>query len=105
LISNCPTYWVKIYIAGPIKVAKQIIRRECKAEGLCVTIDPTTFIYTGGEETGYVVQLINYPKYPVSNFVTQNRATKLALMLKSETFQDSVLIMDSVGTQWTTDRL
>jgi hypothetical protein len=43
------TYWVKIYLSGPIEEAKQIIRKYVKDVGLCVTIEDTLFVYTGGE--------------------------------------------------------
>jgi len=46
-IKESNTYWVKIFIAGPIEVAKQLIREECLIEGLCVTIDPSLYIYSG----------------------------------------------------------
>ena len=50
------TYTVRIYMSGPISVAKQVARKYCmelnQIDGteLCVTVDPTTFIYTGDEE-------------------------------------------------------
>lgn len=98
------TFWVKIYLAGPIEVAKQILRRECKREGLCVNIYPTSYIYTGGEETGYVVEFINYPRFPKTNDEIFNRALGIALMLKSETFQDSFTIATPSTTIWESDR-
>lgn len=47
------TYTARIYMAGDIEQAKVFMRKECYPpnEGLCVTIEPTTFIYTGGEES------------------------------------------------------
>lgn len=98
------TYWVKIYIAGPIEVAKQIIRREAKAQGMCVTIEPTTYVYTGGEEEGYVVGFINYPRFPASRSAIWSRAEKLAEILKAETFQSSYTIMDPEQAVWVSDR-
>lgn len=56
------TYWVKIYQSGPIDIAKQIVRRECFPGGICVTIEPTTYMYLGGEENGFVIGLINYQR-------------------------------------------
>ena len=98
------TYWVKIYIAGPIAVAKQIIRREAKQQGLCVTIEPTTYVYTGGEELGYVVGFINYPRFPAEPSSIWARAEKLAEVLKTETYQSSYTIMDPTQSVWVSDR-
>lgn len=98
------TYWVRIYASGPIEEAKQIIRRDCLREGLCVTIEPTTYIYTGGEETGYVVGLINYPRFPASSGEIWARAIHLAELLREGTYQLSVLIMSPNATLWLNDK-
>jgi hypothetical protein len=95
-----PTFWVKIYLSGPIEVAKQVIRKECLEQGLCVTIEPTTFVYTGGEESGYVVGLINYPRFPTDSDVIWRKAIKLADLLLTETYQQSVLVMSQEKTFW-----
>ena len=75
-------------------------RRECFDEGLCVTIEPTTFMYTGGEEQGYCVGFINYPRFPSSNNNIFERAYKLANCLLEETFQNSILVMTPTSTEW-----
>lgn len=98
------TYWIKIYISGPIEVAKQIIREDVLREGLCVTIEPTLFIYTGGEEFGYVVGLINYPRFPTTPEKLWERAEWLARLLTDKTYQHSVLIMSPDKTLWLTKR-
>jgi hypothetical protein len=103
-VKQAQTYWVKIYISGPIDVAKQVLREECKREGLCVTIEPTTFIYTGGEEEGYVVGLVNYPRFPKTPEVIWTRAAMIMESLRRSSFQDSAMMMDSNNTVWTTDR-
>lgn len=98
------TYCVKIYISGPLDVIEQTCRKECLEEGLCVTVEPTRFIYTGGEETGAVVGLINYPRFPSTPEAITDRATQLALDLLDATFQHSVLIMTPTRTEWITKR-
>jgi hypothetical protein len=98
------THTVRIYMSGPIDVAKQIIRAECLREGLCVTIDPTTFIYTGGEESGYVVGLINYPRFPSTPADIEERARDLMHKLLDATFQHSGLLMTPVTTEWVSKR-
>jgi hypothetical protein len=103
-VKTAETYWVKIYMSGPIDVAKQVCRIECLADGLCVTIGPTLFVYTGGEETGFVVGLINYPRFPASSADVWGRARKLAESLLQATAQFSALIMDPNHTEWITLR-
>lgn len=98
------TYWVRLYLSGPIEVAKQIIRAECLREGLCVTIEPTTFIYTGGEESGYVVGLLNYPRFPCSEYMLDQRAHDLMQLLLDGTHQHSALWMTPQVTHWVTKK-
>ena len=102
--ADANTYWVKIYIAGPLEVAKQVCRKECLREGLCVTIEPTTYIYTGGEEAGVVVGLINYPRFPRPDDETLRRAIVLADNLMDAMCQHSVLVMTPHKTFWKTIR-
>ncbi len=98
------TFWVRLYLSGPIEPAKQVIRAECLREGLCVTIEPTTFIYTGGEEAGYVVGLINYPRFPSDPAALYARGRDLMLKLLDATFQHSALLMTPGETEWVTKR-
>jgi len=103
-IEKLSTYWCKIIMAGDIAVAKQILRREVKTRGLCVTIEPTTFIYTGGEELGFVVGLINYPKFPKVESEVYNTSLELLSILRYELYQDSALLQTPETTEWFSDR-
>ena len=98
------TFWVKIYLSGPIETAKDIIRRDVLEQGLCVTIESTLFIYTGGEEFGFVVGLVNYPRFPINPELIWERALDLAMKLLEGTYQHSVLIMSPLQTKWITKR-
>jgi hypothetical protein len=98
--SVAPTFWVRLYLSGPIDVAKQVLRAECLREGLCVTVEPTTFIYTGGEEAGYVVGLLNYPRFPSTPEALQARATIIAKALLLATHQCSALVVTPTETVW-----
>jgi hypothetical protein len=95
-----PTYQIKIYLSGPIEAAKQIIREHLLDMPLCVTIEPTTFIYAGGEEAGYVVGLLAYPRFPLAPNELAVRADVLANLLLDRTFQRSALIVTPERTSW-----
>lgn len=99
-----PTYVIRLYLSGPIEVAKQAIRSECLREGLCVTVEPTTFIYTGGEEAGYVVGLLNYPRFPTTPEALRARACELMQTLLLATHQHSALMVTPESTVWLTRR-
>lgn len=99
-----PTYVVRLYLAGPIEIAKQIIRAECLREGLCVTVEPTTYLYTGGEEVGYVVGLLNYPRFPGDSNAIKSRAYDLMVKLLDGTHQQTALLVAPEITQWVSKR-
>ena len=102
--ATAPTFAVRLYLSGPIEVAKQIIREDVLAEGLCVTIEPTLFVYTGGEEVGYVVGLLNYPRFPSTPEVLTDRARRLMLKLLDGTHQHSALMVMPTESEWITKR-
>jgi len=98
------TFWVRIYASGPIETAKTVCRQYCLGVGLCVTVEPSLFIYTGGEESGYCVGLIQYPRFPTREYVIIAKAKELATRLLDETSQHSILIMTPSKTVWMTKR-
>lgn len=99
-ILTVPTFWAKIYISGPLTSVENFLRKECFDEGLCVTVNSTKFIYTGGEEYGVEIGLINYPRFPTSDLKIKSRALDIAENLLKETFQNSVLVMTPDETCW-----
>lgn len=104
IVKTEPSYWVRIYLSGPIEIAKQVIREECLRKGLCVTIEPTTFIYTGGEEAGYVVGLLNYPRFPSPAVELDERAADLMQKLLVATHQHSALMTTPNNSTWISRR-
>lgn len=96
------TYVVRLYMAGSLETAKEVIRKTCYEEGLCVTIEPTTFIYTGGEESGVVVGFVNYPRYPSKPEDLLQRARTMAERLMPAMNQKSALLVASDRTEWLT---
>jgi hypothetical protein len=97
---TAPTYTATIYMAGDIEQAKQVCRQFCCAVGLCVTIEPTTYIYTGGEERGFRVGLLNYPRFPAEPALILDRARELARNLLDVLCQHSYSIVTSAETEW-----
>ena len=56
-IKSEPTFWLRLYLAGDLDQIKQACREYCMEVGLCVTVRPIDFIYTGGEESGAEVRI------------------------------------------------
>lgn len=98
------SFFVNIWIAGDFDQARQVCREYCFEVGLCVTITPTSFIYTGGEEVGVCVRLINYPRFPSKPDDIRATALSLARKLKERLCQHSFTLEDSGRTLWLSDR-
>jgi hypothetical protein len=74
-----------------IEMAREWLHDYVNAAGLCVTLTPTEFIYTGkpletggktnAGEPGFVVGLINYPRFSADPSVIREKALKIGLGL------------------------
>lgn len=89
-------------MAGDVSLAKQVCREEYFKQGLCVTVTvtPTTYIYPGGQEEGFFVELINCPRFPAAKPEVMARAESLAKKLQERLCQHSYTIADHDETYW-----
>lgn len=101
---SCPTIRIDIFMAGDVAVAKQECRHYCYDVGLCVHVERATYIYTGGEEQGFRVGLINYPRFPATETELFAKAKCLADRLLKRLAQHSYSISSPSDTLWVTRR-
>lgn len=94
------TFWVRIHIGGPLEVHKQTCREFCLRNTVCVTVTPTLYIYNGAEETGAIVELVQYPRFPAKEEAIWALAESLGEMLLSRGFQRSYLLQSPERTVW-----
>ena len=85
-IVTVPTFTVEIYLAGNMADIERTCAAFCMTR-LCVSIEPTKFIYTGGREDGAVVRLVNYPRFPSEPDAIRAKARELADKLIAECCQ------------------
>ena len=95
-----PTCQVSVYMAGDLETARRWLRRHCYERGLCVTLTATSFIYTAGEEAGFVVGLVNYPRFPSTPEQLRSRALEIARGLIVECCQRTALVVSPDLTAW-----
>jgi hypothetical protein len=96
---------VEVFMAGDVCHAKRAVREFCYQSPCCVTVTPTTYIYRGGEEEGFVVAFRNYPRFPAASGSIRELAINLAKRLIDELSQDSAMVVESGGvTEWMTRR-
>lgn len=99
-----PTFSSTIFIAGDVVKAMVACRVFCDSVGLCVTVTPTTYVYSGGAEVGVIVGLINYPRFPGTPEALNEVAERLARVLLDELEQGSCSIQSGAATTWLTRR-
>jgi len=97
---SCNTYYAKIYMAGDVDLAANECRAYCDKVGLCVRIYESYYIYTGGSESGFCIQLINYPKYQCDEYDVLIKAVILAKRLLEVLDQNSYSIETPRKTYW-----
>lgn len=99
-MTTVPTYRVTIWMAGDIATALRVIREHAYTEGLCVTVTPSTFVYTGGEEIGFAIGMVNYPRFPSTPEVLRKEADFIARKLLPACNQRTCLIVADDETHW-----
>jgi hypothetical protein len=100
-----PTFWARIYMAGSASDAERVCRKWAFNEGGCVTVSPAAYVYSGGQEAGFIVGFINYPRFPATPEQITAKAEALALLLADELCQRSYTIETPTTTQWFTRSL
>lgn len=96
---QAPTHVIKIYIAGDRNLARQVLQKWVM-RGACVSISEEEYIYTMGNETGIVVNIINYPRFPKEPAELLWQAQELARHLLEEMYQGSCTIVDYNGESY-----
>lgn len=94
---SCP---VSIFIAGEFIKARELCREFCDDVGLCVTVTPTSYVYTGGHEHGVIIGLINYPRFSDEPTRIEDKAIKLGMKLRVLLGQESFSVQTPTTTTW-----
>ena len=98
------SFSIQIYMAGAISIIKQTCRAYCREHGFCVTVTPTDFIYTGGEESGVCIGIVNYPRFPSTKKELYEKAIRLTNELIVATHQWTALVVTPEMTVWLSRR-
>jgi hypothetical protein len=65
-VRACEAWTVTLYIGGPVEEAKRALSVIAAKVGVCWSVEPTEFIYSGGREQGVIVRQIAYARFPSS---------------------------------------
>lgn len=99
-VHTAPSCVFEIYMAGNIHDAKRKLTQLAATQGACWSVDKTEFIYSGGREKGFIVRIINYPRFPKSVDSLRQSALELAKELMIELGQGSCSIVGPDKTIW-----
>ena len=94
-----PTFTVNIYIAGRDEVIRPLLAKYCLDNKICFSVDNLDFPYAGGEQHGFRIGIINYPRFPREESELSEMAITLTKYLIEETHQISATV---VGPKETT---
>jgi hypothetical protein len=97
---NAPSFPVSIFIGGDHTSALEACQAHCDEVGLCVTVTPTTYVYTQGAEAGVIVGLINYPRFPSEPLLIEAKAVELGTKLREALGQESFTVQTPTTTTW-----
>ncbi len=87
-------------MAGDLVTAHRVVREFCYESGACFTVTASKFIYTGGEEDGFAIGLVNYPRFPSEPEALAARAESLAIKLLAACNQRTCLLVGTAETRW-----
>ena len=71
---------------------ENILQTYCDNVSFCVTLTETTYIYKNGKVDGFVIGIINYPRFPSSKEVLFSHAYAIAVILKDKLKQFRISI-------------
>lgn len=93
-------YPISVFLAGDHDKALELCRAYCDEVGFCVTVTPTTYVYTDGQESGVVIGLINYSRFPSTPKELWTHARRLAEVLREGLEQQSFTIQTPHNSEW-----
>lgn len=98
------TFYVEICCAGSYEKAIEICQNYCDEIGLCVTIEKCIYVYTGGNEEGIKVRLVQYPRFPKKEEEILLLAQHLTFELIQGLEQKTALLITPTETIWYNDK-
>ncbi len=98
------SYPVSIFICGNAEDIQDECRDYADEIGFCVTVTATTYVFRNGEEDGWIIGLINYPRFPAEPEAIWLHAEALAARLCVKAEQQSYTIQAPDKTVWFSHR-
>jgi hypothetical protein len=101
---SCQPYLARIYMAGDYDTALATSRRYFFDRGGCVNVQRTEYVYTGGQEAGVVVEVINYARFPADEKTLSDLTIHLAEALRIALCQHSYSVVTPTESRFVSYR-
>lgn len=101
---SVPSYPVQIWIAGDPAEAIKHMEQHVQAFPYCVTITSTTYVHTSATDPGFIVGLINHPRFPATPDEIWEKAEQIGAFLCDRLDQQSYTIQAPDKTVWFSHR-
>lgn len=98
--NTVPTFYANIHVAGDYDTARAACREITYTFGFCFQIHKVDYIYTGGEESGLLIRVINYPRFPRDPEEITNLVTEFGKIIATKLCQKSFTVETSTDTMY-----
>jgi|AGFS01.1.fsa_nt_gi hypothetical protein len=100
LKNTVPTFYANLHIAGNFDVCQQECNRITYEFGFCFQVSKVEYIYTGGQESGMLIRVINYPRFPRDPEEITKLCTQFGFRLAEKLCQKSFTLETSTDTMY-----
>lgn len=98
ITKTAPTFQSAIYISARLHTVQDVCAEFCKKNPCCVTVEPVDFIFTGGNQSGFRIKFINYPRFEndIESIKQKSESLALSLLIASQQNSCSVVHSDEI---------
>lgn len=100
LKNTIQTFYANIHLAGDYSTCKSVCREIAYTFGFCFQISEVDYIYTGGQESGVLIRVINYPRFPRDPEEITKLCIEFAKKISAVMCQKSFTIETSTDTMY-----
>jgi hypothetical protein len=118
IVSKLPTYRVEIctglapgyaessavVLGGQRLTALSVCYNYCQRAKMGLMVFDTSFMHPGGQESGMVISIANYPRYPTKNSTVLQHALALAEELMRVLDQERLTVVEVPGETFLVER-
>lgn len=99
-INEVETFYANIHVAGDYDVARSACREIAYGFGFCFQLHKVDYVYSGGEESGLLIRVINYPRFPRTPEEITKLTVEFAKIIADKLCQKSFTVETKTDTMY-----